>query len=194
MQVNLKKARKLEQAILLFMNEMSFKQDFEARLKLDVSDMIAGANSELSDLQKTLETKNNLRWIRYRIREEIGAFNQSKGINKLMIEKSLIEEELSELKKLLTFPMRESSDDIQDKKEVMEKKGVSEDSLYSRRVSTKLTINLMTEKMKSKLEDKQLNLKNKLEKVENDLAKKNLMTKISLTKDEKTLLESLKII
>lgn len=190
MKLNLKKSRKLENEISKFMETLVFNKTCEVRIKATLEEIQKDLKKEAESLKDKMLLKTKLRTIRYKIREEIGKLNEIKGINKLMIEKNMIEEELSDVNTLLGFEIMESELDIMDKKESLEKKG--EDIL--RRSKTKMDLNVLTKSQKESLENNRLNLKKRLERVEDNLSKKNLGTSITLTKLDKELLSSLKLI
>lgn len=95
MELNLKKARKLEASI-----QKHLDKGFDTTVKIRINDTLDEARKTLNEAaqakSKELIDRIKLLNARYDIRRQIEAKNESSGINSLLNEKVLIEKEISE--------------------------------------------------------------------------------------------------
>lgn len=91
MQLNLRKARKLEQKIQKHIDAQNFNSHSEVRIKGTVEQALRQIDVDKKIFLQDLQQLNALLELRFNIRTRIGTANTSLGINTLMGSKELLE-------------------------------------------------------------------------------------------------------
>lgn len=93
MRLNLKNARRLEQSIQLFIDDIS--DQFNNRVELSIYDhnAISTFNQAISDLEDSFDAAMQLTQLRFKIRDAISEINQSSELNTLMAEEANLKQQ-----------------------------------------------------------------------------------------------------
>ena len=179
MELNLRKARKLENKIGLAIKtkKSELSSSFSLRVNEDesaIEGLIAAARAifflELKEIENLIASKQE-------IRDQIAKANFVIGINDTIAQKVLIEEKISflnEYAKVSVFDLLSTKDAI----ELNKKQQQSErSSIYAR---TSVGINILTKIDKDKINADRSKLQREIEALEDKLAELNYSTKITL--------------
>lgn len=186
MELNLRKARKLEQKIQAYVEKMQLKSSINVRVMADAASrqetLQQGRIEFLSDGQRQKE----LIQTRFAIRQLIGQINEGIGINSLMNKR----EELQELLKRVSsgvdvLNLAEVEDDVAASKVQIEQGKES----YGRR-GTVVAAPVSTKEDLELFKNEEAEIKRQLEDVEDQLSQKNLGAKLTLSDDAVALLKS----
>ena len=179
MELNLRKARKLENKIGLAIKakKSELSSSFSLRVNEDesaIEGLVAAARTnfflELKEIENLIASKQE-------IRDQIAKANFVIGINDTIAQKVLIEEKISflnEYAKVSVFDLLSTKDAI----ELNKKQQQSErSSIYAR---TSVGINILTKIDKDKINADRSKLQREIEALEDKLAELNYSTKITL--------------
>lgn len=191
MQLNLRKARKLEAKIAKYIESAELKSETNVRAKANLSE----ATQKITDAGKTLieslETLRKLNEVRYSIRSQIANANQGVGINALMTEREQLKSKSQILQKLMNATTAPSTEEVQDILETTAKaldKG--ETRGYGRNTEVTVNISVITEDVRKAVNEEIKATIKGLEDVEDELAQKNLGAKVTLSDEQVALLKA----
>lgn len=182
MELNLRKARKLESKIATYVAAMSLASAVKIRVlssKEERSDAIATARKELFE---QIEKRNALIQIRFEIRKAIGDANQAVGINTLINRREETQNLLQNVATLEAVDYQEIDDTV------LSRKASVETGSSNRYDGTSFTANVATKGDLDRLSNYRTELTKELEDLEDQLAQKNLGTKITLSEEVVSLL------
>lgn len=191
MQLNLRKARKLEAKIAKHIDNVELKADTAIRAKSVLTDAVSKQNQAGSSLLTGLETLRKLNEVRYSIRSQIANANQGVGINALMTEREQLKSKVQILNKLKDASLAPSEAELQDILETTAKaldKG--ETRGYGRNTEVTVNVSVITEPVRASIHEEIRNTIKGLEDVEDELAQKNLGAKVTLSEEQVTLLKA----
>lgn len=188
MEINLRKARKLEAKI----NQVAAKQ---AALEFNLSILASSTDEEAvneltsakSRLQEQIQNSLKLTEVRYSIRRKIEQTNEGVGVNQLMNRREEIQSKLAyynTIEGLDTCSQREMLDLLSAKRKNLEK---GTDSFYGK---VNVTVQTLSEEEKNALTGQAVSLRRELEDIEEQLIQKNVGAKVTLSEDEVALLQS----
>jgi hypothetical protein len=179
MELNLRKARKLENKIGLAIKtkKSELSSSFSLRVNEDESAIEGLAAAARANFFLELKEIENLIASKQEIRDQIAKANFAIGINDTIAQKVLIEEKISflnEYAKIDVFDLLSAKDAI----ELNKKQQQSErSSIYAR---TSVGINILTKIDKDKINADRSKLQREIEALEDKLAELNYSTKITL--------------
>jgi hypothetical protein len=188
MEINLRKARKLEAKI----NQVAAKQAaMEFNLSILASSTDEEAIGELTAakarLTEQIQNSLSLTSVRYSIRRKIEQANEGVGVNQLMNLREQIQSKLAyynTIEGLDTCSQREMLDLLSAKRKALEK---GNDNFYGK---VNISIQTLSEEEKNALTSQAVGLRRELEEIEEQLIQKNVGAKITLSEDEVALLQS----
>lgn len=198
MQLNLRKARKLEQKIQKHIDGQHFNTNAEVRVKGTVDQALSQIDVEKKVFLSDIQQINSLLDLRFAIRNRIGKANTDLGINDLMSSKELLEAKRKALVKatsgsphrlgggqISTTPDKESLDDL-----LKARAGILDRSTNDYGVSATLTIPILSDTEVKTLEQQGQTILQQQEDIEDQLSQKNIGGTVTLTADEVTLLKA----
>lgn len=189
MQLNLRKARKLEGKIAKHIESATLKGEATVRIKGSVSDALIKIQATGQELLKDLETLRKLNEVRYDIRSQIAIANQGTGINALMTQREQLKAKSQLLMKLMNVELAPSTEEVADllaaKAVILDKGG---DRYGSQEVTVKVPV--VSEPVRLAINDEIKATVKGLEDVEDELAQKNLGAKVSLSEENVALLKA----
>jgi hypothetical protein len=188
MEINLRKARKLESKI----NSVAAKQAaLEFNLSILASSSDEEALNELSAakarLTEQIQNSLSLTGVRYSIRRKIEQTNEAVGVNQLMNLREQIQSKLAyynTIEGLDTCSTREMLDLLAAKRKSLEK---GSDNFYGK---VNVSVQTLSKEEKEALESQAIGLRRELEEIEEQLIQKNVGAKLTLSEDEVALLQS----
>ncbi len=188
MEMSLKKARKLEANI-----QKHLDKGFDTTVKIRANDTLDEAKKVLADAgqakAKELIDRVKLIEIRYDIRRQIEAKNETSGINSLLNEKVFIEKEISEYGSITGGAPtdKELADELQMAVDVMKSP-----SVYG--TKSNITVNVFDQKFMDVMEDEIHGKRKLIETIEDKIAEKNLTNKIKLDAVKTKLLQTKRLL
>lgn len=188
MEINLRKARKLESKI----NSVAAKQ---AALEFNLSILASSSDEEALNeltaakarLTEQIQNSLSLTGVRYSIRRKIEQANEAVGVNQLMNLREQIQSKLAyynTIEGLDTCSTREMLDLLAAKRKSLEK---GSDNFYGK---VNVSVQTLSKEEKEALESQAVGLRRELEEIEEQLIQKNVGAKITLSEDEVALLQS----
>lgn len=191
MQLNLRKARKLEAKIAKHIETTELQTEVGVRAKASLADALATRAAASTKLVSDLEALNQLNELRYSIRNQIANANQGVGINALMTQREQLKSKVKILQKLATAQVAVSEEELQDVLETTAKALEKGDTRgYGMRTDVKVnTSSVLEESRKAINAQIQATIKG-LEDVEDELAQKNLGAKVNLSDEQVALLKA----
>ena len=190
MEINLRKARKLENKIAKHIETSTLDGVVAVRAKSNINEateVITKAGTKLLDRLQTLRKLNE---VRYSIRSQIANANQGVGINALMTEREQLKSKADILRKLGEVELAPATDVVND---LLATKALQLDkgdiNTYGRPQVT-VDVSVVTPQVRDSLNEEIKATIKGLEDVEDLLAQKNLGAKVALGNDEITLLKS----
>ena len=191
MQLNLRKARKLEAKIAKHIETTELQTEVGIRAKASLADAIAARTSASSKLVSDLNALTKLNELRYSIRSQIANANQGVGINALMTQREQLKSKVKILSKLATAEMAVSTEELQDVLETTAKALEKGDTRgYGRITDVKVNTSAVLEHSRQAINTEiQATIKG-LEDVEDELAQKNLGAKVTLSEEQVALLKA----
>lgn len=189
MELNLRKARKLEGKIAKHIEAATLRGETPVRVKGSVADALVKIQTSGQALLNDLETLRKLNEARYDIRGQIAIANQGTGINALMTQREQLKSKSQLLMKLMNVEVAPSTEELADqmaaKAVVLDKGG---DRYGSQEVTVKVSV--VSEPVRLAInEEIQATIKG-LEDVEDELAQKNLGAKVRLSEETVALLKA----
>jgi len=186
MELNLRKARKLEAKILAYVNAMSPSPTVKVRAMADETErhnaLAAARRKYLADV----DAQESLILIRFYIRKSIAVANSAVGINDLINYREQLTAQLEKSNSGVdVLDYKEAADLAQSKKLQLEKGA----ERYGE-TSVTFALPVTTEDDVKSFKSKELQLRKHLEEVEDNLSQKNLGAKIVLSTEYVNLLQS----
>jgi hypothetical protein len=191
MQLNLRKARKLEAKIAKHIETTELSTEVAVRAKASLADALAARTAASTKLVSDLDVLNQLNELRYSIRSQIANANQGVGINALMTQREQLKSKVKILQKLATAQVAVSEEELQDVLETTAKALEKGDTRgYGMRTDVKVnTSSVLEDSRKAINAEIQATVKG-LEDVEDELAQKNLGAKVNLSDEQVMLLKA----
>jgi len=188
MELNLRKARKLESKITNYLSHEKVPYRFSARVKAPLKDILKEKESYRKDFLNLRKEQEKFLEIIFDIRKKIGEKNESCGINALMNKRALI---ISKIKHLTeSVPISDTDEELKDSLDSY-KKQLERGSVDSYDMpSTTMTINVFLEEDKEAIENLRFEYSKMLEEIDDELMEKNNTNKIELTEEDTELLSS----
>ncbi len=189
MDLNLRKARKLEDKIAKFIDKISLKTTTEVRIKSSIEDAKALIDAEAKVFSDQLINLALLNKARYSLRNKIAQANTGTGITSLMtLREELIAEQtiITQLSIGGVSPTDSELADILEANRIKLEKGGNGFGEPSVNVGVNVVSKHQKEGIKKSKEDNT----RKLEDIEDQLAQKNLGAKITLSNEELALLQA----
>lgn len=195
MQLNLRKARKLEQKIQKHIDAQNFSSHSEVRVKGTVEQALRQIDVDKKIFLQDLQQLNALLELRFNIRNRISDANTKLGINNLMNQKELLEAKHRLLVKatsnpglgrqLATTPDEASLDDL-----LKARAGVLDRSTSEYGLNPTVSVPIFSGAEVEAFEQQGRSNAQAQENIEDDLSQKNIGGTVSLTTDEVTLLKT----
>ena len=193
MELNLRKARKMESSIQKFFVENPVNSSTEIRFYGTPQEAQETVSEARQEFLLNMENRNKLLALRYSIRRKIEVMNEECGINSLLNEKVLLENLGTEIRSVLNGGAPSDKKSLED----LIKSGlkVLEAGSYNYGVpKTSDSVNIFCEQDLEDFRVKLVAINKKLEAVDDSLSEKNLSTKILLSEEDTKLLESNKLL
>lgn len=191
MELNLRKARKLEVKILKHIESTELKTEVGIRAKASLLDATNKRQEASVALVRQLNDLVKLNEARYTIRNQIAAVNQGIGINDLMTQREQLKSKTSILQKLASAQAASSNEELQDVLETTAKaleKG--ETRGYGRNTDVNVNVSVVLEPSRQAIMSEIKDTVKGLEDVEDQLAQKNLGAKVTLSEETVALLKA----
>lgn len=186
MEINLRKARKLESKI----SNLSSKMDLELSLSILASSSDEEALTDLAAakarLSEQIQNVLKLVEVRYSIRSKIEQTNAAVGVSQLMNLREQVQAKLAcynTINDAATCSQREALDLLAAKRKNLEKG----DGMFGK---VNVSIMILAKEEKEALTSQAVALRRELEDIEEQLIQKNVGAKITLSEDEVALLQS----
>lgn len=184
-EINLRKARKLEQKIQAFVDSMKIESSIKVRAMSSSQDRKDALNQARMNLLADGQKQRDLIKARFSIRNLIGKANQDTGINDLMNQREMLQALLAKSSaKVETVNLNEIDDEASYRQNQITKgeRGYGDTVTFTSPVATQSDLELF------KREDQ--SVKNQLEDVEDQLSQKNLGAVVTLDDDTVSLLQA----
>lgn len=195
MQLNLRKARKLEQKIQKHIDAQTFNSHSEVRVKGTVEQALRQIEVDKKIFVQDMQQLNALLELRFNIRSRIGTANTTLGINTLMGSKELLEAKRKLLVKatanpglgrqLATTPSEANLDDL-----LKARAGILDRSTSEYGVTPTVSVPVFSQSEIDAFEQSGRTIIQQQEDIEDQLSQKNIGGTVSLTADEVTLLKT----
>ena len=195
MQLNLRKARKLEQKIQKYIDAQNFNSHSEVRIKGTVEQALRQIDVDKKIFLQDLQQLNALLELRFNIRNRISQANTTLGIVGLMNTKELLEAKRKLLVKstsnpglgrqLATTPDEASLDDL-----LKARAGVLDRSTSEYGIAATISVPVFSQSDVDAFEQQGRAIMQAQEDIEDQLSQKNIGGTVSLTTDEVTLLKT----
>lgn len=191
MQLNLRKARKLEAKIAKHIEGINLNTEVAIRAKSSLIEATAKRQEASVKLVKDLDQLVNLNELRYSIRSQIANANQGVGINALMTQREQLKSKVKILSKLAAAEMAVSTEELQDVLETTAKALEKGDTRgYGRMTDVKVNTSAVLEHSRQAINTEIQTTVKGLEDVEDELAQKNLGAKVTLSEEQVALLKA----
>lgn len=190
MQLNLRKARKLEAKIKTWLSENEATLKAKVRVKQEPSKAMEVIEQTHQKACLELSDRAALIDARHQIRRLIGEANETQGINALMGHRELLKDMFSEYNGLISQDERLSAEELTDLLSSKSKQLDSGETSY-RYMDTEITTKtgVFSKEDLDSFKERREELKKQIEDTEDQLSAKNLNTKITL---DQNLVELLK--
>jgi hypothetical protein len=190
MELNLRKARKLEAKILSYVNAMQLESSVRVRVLATEEERNKTLASSREKYLSDVNTRSALVITRFMIRQQIAESNHSVGINALINKREELQALLSvSIDGVDTLDQLEANDLAAAKKSHLEK---GENRFSEASVTFPLPVVLKDDLSVFKNTDSLI--KKRLEDIEDQLSQKNLGAKIKLSEDTVSLLQSVGLV
>lgn len=199
MELNLRKARKLESKIQKFLEEKGLECTAEVRSLSSLDEAKSNLESKKSDFLKNLVDRENLLKTRYTIRKKIESKNEESGVNSLInmliLTKKLIED-LEKIPKDSLSSDQELSDLLKAHSLAFQNGNLEKSSFYSRnpKIKTSFDVSFLTPQDIENLNTRKIKYRKSIEDIEEKINLLNISQKIELPEDMVKLLEALKLL
>ena len=191
MQLNLRKARKLEAKIAKHIETVNLNTEVSIRAKSSLIEATAKRQEASVKLVSDLNSLVQLNELRYSIRSQIANANQGVGINALMTQREQLKAKVKILSKLATAEMAVSTEELQDVLETTAKALEKGDTRgYGRMTDVKVNTSAVLEHSRQAINTEIQATVKGLEDVEDELAQKNLGAKVTLSDEQIALLKA----
>lgn len=191
MQLNLRKARKLEAKIAKHIETVNLQTEVSIRAKSDLNTAVNLRQEASAKLVNDLNGLVQLNELRYSIRSQIANANQGVGINALMTQREQLKSKVKILSKLATAEMAVSTEELQDVLETTAKALEKGDTRgYGRMTDVKVNTSAVLEQSRQAINTEIQATVKGLEDVEDELAQKNLGAKVTLSEEQIALLKA----
>jgi hypothetical protein len=186
MELNLKKARKLDAKIQNFLDTNSIHTKASIRVRGTLEDAKTSIKKSNEEVRETIHERLSLLDARFDIRRQIEKKNEESGINDLMNVRANKLKAIDELAKL-------GGDEALSEEDLADKLKVAADSLnnpdsYDNR--TVLHVDVFTEQELESFADSKAKLQRQIEDIDDEIIAKNASNKITLSDDVLKLLQS----
>lgn len=189
MDLNLRKARKLEGKIEKHLSAAQLKGSVEVRIKSTLADASDAVSKGGQKLTNDLDNLLKLNEIRFDIRNQIANANQGVGINALMTQREMLKAKSEVLTKLMSVELAPGQEQLGDLLEGKQKQLDKGGDSYGRFTVT-VEVPVLGETERGTINEQISSTIKGLEDVEDQLAQKNLGAKITLAAEAVTLLQS----
>src|ERR1035437_2003621 len=190
MDLNLRKARKLEAKILAYANAMSLISAVKVRIMASEAERSNALSDGRHKFLSVVSTQKSLILARFNIRQSISDANQAVGINTLINKReglqALLEKSTGTVDAL---DLNEANDLAAAKKRSLES-GESSSRSYGGETSVTFTLPVALAHDVAGFNAHALSLKRQLEEIEDELSQKNLGAKVTLPDNTVKLLQS----
>jgi len=193
MELNLRKARKLESKLESFISQAKhqFSTSKSVRVNADVqSEVLPELVQARAEFFTAFDNLNSLIDARFKIRQQIAEKNNESGINKKILNKVILENKASFvnsfLKSFNSLDEKELEDESQRNKTFL-----ANGDRFSR---SSFDANFLLSSDEENFKKQQVELSKKIEACEDDLLALNFNTKITLSKDTVTLLQAISLL
>lgn len=191
MQLNLRKARKLEAKIAKHIETVNLTTEVAIRAKSSLIEATNKRQEASVKLVKDLNDLVQLNELRYSVRSQIANANQGVGINALMTQREQLKSKVKILSKLATAEMAVSTEELQDVLETTAKALEKGDTRgYGRMTDVKVNTSAVLEASRAAINSEIVSTVKGLEDVEDELAQKNLGAKVTLSEEQVALLKA----
>lgn len=191
MEMNLRKARKLEAKIAKHVENTELKTEVGIRAKSSMTEAVLKRQEASVKLVQDLNTLVQLNEVRYSIRSQIANANQGVGINALMTEREQLKSKSQILQKLANAQLASSTEELQDVLETTAKALEKGDTRgYGMRTDVNVNVSVVLEASRKAINDEITATIKGLEDVEDQLAQKNLGAKVTLSDEQIAILKS----
>lgn len=190
MELNLRKARKLEGKIAKHIEAATLKGEVQVRVKgglLAAKDQLLEAGSTLLH---DLENLRKLNEARFTIRKNIAAANESVGITNLMTQRESLKAKTQLLMKLMSVEVAPPNEVVSD---LLESKAKELDSGNGRgygRTEVTVGVSVVSEPVREAINEEIKSTTKGLEDVEDLLAQKNLGSNVTISEETVALLKA----
>lgn len=188
MKISLRKARKLENSIKVFLMENCLETN--KRILVKNENVLEKASSANAELAKELERNQQLISLRYSIRKRISDENQRVKINDFMNEKEMLTAQVELLNQVTNsevFNEELVEAQLERQRNILEKG-------ESRFSDVQMNIPVLLERDLVEYKSELNHLKKKVEAIEEELLKKNAGAEVTLSPEEVVLLEGLALL
>ncbi len=185
MELNLRKARKLEAKIQAFIDLINPVTETTVRSLGNEADRLNAMALARKTFLNQLELRNQLTTARFTIRRLVGQANEATGINALITRREEIQQRLRHAIPTVAFYNATEVEDEARARKIRVEKG---ETGYN--TSTSIAVNVATELDVANFKREASELVRQLEDVEDQLSQKNVGVKITLAADVVSLLKS----
>lgn len=195
MELNLRKARKLEKTIETYLSEHSLKTEAQLRVQVEGEAQIQAALDQACEkVEAAAKIRQELLNARYRIREQVAKANEATGVNALIHKKALSEAMLKEVKELADVAPT-SYVDVSDLIG-MKKNALSKGSLphYNESSALYASVQAVSTAVHNKHVLQVNELKREVERLDDELSQKNIGVKITLDLSTEALLKRVSLL
>jgi|ERR1035437_329433 hypothetical protein len=189
MDLNLRKARKLEAKILAYANAMSLTSAVKVRIMANEEERSDALSAGRSKFLSDVSTQKSLILARFNIRQAISDANQAVGINALINKREGIQALLEKSTGTVDALDYKEATDLADAKKRSLESGDSSRQLYGE-TSVTFTLPVALAHDVAGFKAHELSLKRQLEEIEDELSQKNLGAKVTLPDNTVKLLQS----
>ena len=191
MQLNLRKARKLEAKIAKHIETTELQTEVGIRAKSTLLEATAKRQEASVKLVTDLQGLVQLNELRYSIRSQIANANQGVGINALMTQREQLKSKVKILSKLAAAQTAVSTEELQDVLETTAKALDKGDTRgYGLRTDVKVSTSAVLDHSRQTINTEIVATVKGLEDVEDELAQKNLGAKVTLSEEQVALLKA----
>lgn len=195
MQLNLRKARKLEAKIAKHITDAELQTEVGIRAKSTLNDALDARSVAAQKLVDKVSELVKLNEVRYSIRSQIANANEGVGINALMTQREQLKSKATILQKLKDATLAVSTEELQDVLETTSKALDKGDTRgYGLRTDVKVNTSVILETSRNAINGEITTTIKGLEDVEDELAQKNLGAKVTLSDEQVTLLKASAIV
>lgn len=189
MELNLRKARKLEAKIKTFLDQTNLEHQVAVRIKGDAVEAAAKIQAATDKLAADLDLHTKLNELRFAIRKGIADVNQHVGINALMNQREHLQAKLQLLGKLAESEVAHGANELQDLLKNTATSIEQGTNHYGQSLVHVIT-SAVTKDVKDSVKSGIASLKKDLEDLEDELAQKNIGAKIIVEDSSVNLLKS----